>query len=221
MNLEVTAVERRDRFYTEFYKNGGWSYEYQKEMTFFQKYFKDKLKLQEGAKILELGCGLGYQAYVLADMGFEVVAIDTNEQAIIEANKLQSKARYICDSADNIGNYCSESTFDMIYVRGMSWYHYELDQFSENTGVDVREKTAHFFKFLKSSGLFFLQIATDFSGLIKNHVRYNKLTAYQNLFEKHGEIVYLSNWSDVTLKSQEQAERVGNNILIATQKPSL
>jgi len=214
------AAERRDRFYTEFYKNGGWSYEYQKELKFFQKYFKDKLHLPKGAAILELGCGLGYQAYVLADMGFDVVAMDANAQAIVEANKLQSKAHYICDSADNIGNYYGEATFDMIYVRGMSWYHYELDQLSESTGVDVREKTAYFFNYLKPGGLFFLQIATDFSGLIKNHVRYNKLTAYQNLFEKYGEIIHLTNWSDIALESQEQAERVKNNILICTQKPS-
>jgi SAM-dependent methyltransferase len=216
---EYFSARKEDEIdkYTAFYNSGGWSYETAKEQRFFQKWFQQKFKLKSNARILELGCGMGFQSAVLADMGFDVTGLDVCQAGITAAKQRKSKASFICDSADNLCYRFPKRHFDCIYVRGMSWFHYELDRISAETNVDIRQKTKMFFEYLKPKGLFFLQIATDFSGEIKNHVLYNRLDKYIDLFAPLGNIVHVSNWAGVELHSQEQAEQVKGNIIIVTQ----
>jgi ubiquinone/menaquinone biosynthesis C-methylase UbiE len=46
----------------------------------------------QNAKILDVGCGMGREAFNLYDMGFNIAAIDISEKAIIGAKKLASKS---------------------------------------------------------------------------------------------------------------------------------
>ena len=204
-------------YYTAFYNAGGWRYDHKQQQQFFSKWFQQKFKLRSNARILELGCGMGFQSAVLADMGFDVTGLDVCQAGITAAKQRKSKAKYICDSADNLCYRFPKKHFDLIYVRGMSWFHYELDRKSDHTGIDIRDKTKMFFEYLKPNGLFVLQIATDFSGTIQNTVLYNRFNKYIELFEPLGNIIHVSNWAGVELKNQEQAEQVKGNILIATQ----
>jgi 2-polyprenyl-3-methyl-5-hydroxy-6-metoxy-1,4-benzoquinol methylase len=44
--------------------------------------------LPEGAQILDVGCGMGREAFALTDMGFSVVGIDISEAAVEQVSKL-------------------------------------------------------------------------------------------------------------------------------------
>lgn len=46
------------------------------------------------AKILDVGCGLGREAFVLSDMGFRVTGIDISKEVIKQVNKLSEQKGY-------------------------------------------------------------------------------------------------------------------------------
>jgi len=209
-------TERTDH-YTRFYKSGGWQYEQKREVAFFTRLFGE-LNLHHGCRVLELGCGMGRQSAAMASMGYDVTGVEVCAEGVKSAEEQQTTARFICDSAGNIGDHFGGESFDVIYVRGMSWFHYELDGYSPRSGVDVRQKTKFFFEFLKPGGIFILQIATDFSGETKNGVLYNTLDKYIDLFSPLGTIIRQTNWAGVELTDQIQASKVGGNIIIATRK---
>ena len=107
----------------------------------------------------------------------------------------------------------------MIFCRGMSWFHRELHEACEVTGVNVSEKVPGFFRFIKPGGLFVLQISTDFSGRCPgNDVHNNRLSEFVRLFEPCGEIVHKSNWAGVEVTDDAQAAAVKGNLVIATKK---
>ena len=41
-----------------------------------------------GAKILDIGCGLGREAFALSDLGFDVVGIDISKEVISQVKQL-------------------------------------------------------------------------------------------------------------------------------------
>jgi len=206
--------------YDEKYANGGFRYNIKREVDFIQARIIEPFGLGAHSSVLELGCGNGLHSALIASHGPEVFGLDASSVGIQVAKDRQSQAQFICDTADNLSLYFEPDYFDLIFVRGMSWYHYELNQMSEKTGIDIREKTADFFEYLKPGGRFILQIATDFSGTYPPDkvIKYNTLTDYINLFEPLGEIVHVSNWRGTGLTSQAQAELVGGNVFIVTKK---
>jgi 2-polyprenyl-3-methyl-5-hydroxy-6-metoxy-1,4-benzoquinol methylase len=46
------------------------------------------------AKILDIGCGMGREAFALSDMGFSVVGIDISEEVIKQVVQLALNGRY-------------------------------------------------------------------------------------------------------------------------------
>ena len=47
-----------------------------------------------GAKILDIGCGLGREAFALADLGFDVVGIDISKEVISQVKQLSAEKGY-------------------------------------------------------------------------------------------------------------------------------
>lgn len=47
-----------------------------------------------GANILDVGCGMGREAFALADLGFSVTGIDISEEVIRQVKELASKTDY-------------------------------------------------------------------------------------------------------------------------------
>jgi ubiquinone/menaquinone biosynthesis C-methylase UbiE len=50
--------------------------------------------IPKGAKILDIGCGMGREAFALSDMGFSVVGIDISEEVIKQVVQLALKNYY-------------------------------------------------------------------------------------------------------------------------------
>ncbi|MGB4378475.1 MAG: class I SAM-dependent methyltransferase, partial [Limnochordia bacterium] len=50
--------------------------------------------LPKGAAILDIGCGMGREAFALSDLGFSVVGIDISQEAITQVTELAGEAGY-------------------------------------------------------------------------------------------------------------------------------
>ena len=50
--------------------------------------------LPSGAKILDIGCGLGREAFALADLGYDVVGIDISKEVISQVKQLSADKGY-------------------------------------------------------------------------------------------------------------------------------
>ncbi|WP_417386938.1 class I SAM-dependent methyltransferase [Gimesia sp.] len=208
-----------DDYYNRKYAEGDFHYNPDYEREWLQKHLVDRFYMRPGDTVLDLGCGKGLHASLLADLGFRVFGVEKTAEGVKGAKQRGSTAEFIQASAADLATYFDENYFDMIFCRGMSWFHRELHEVCSVTGVNVSEKIPEFFRFIKPGGLFVLQISTDFSG---NHpvrdTHNRRLSEFVRLFEPHGEIVHKSNWNGVEVTSDEQAAEVKGNLVIATRK---
>jgi cyclopropane fatty-acyl-phospholipid synthase-like methyltransferase len=211
----INALEEKES-YNRFYAQGGWSYSREQQEKFVIERIIKPLGLVRGSKILEIGCGMGIHSALLHQLGFKVTAVDVSNVGIQFAKTHVPGVTFHC--TDLAGFISEEPEYDVIYSRGMAWYHYELNTVNVH-GIDVPLQTTRLFQMLKTGGIFVLQISTDFSGTVaESGVYNNKLAEYTTFFERLGEIVLLTNWNGEALTNQAEASRLGRNILIATRK---
>lgn len=204
--------------YDTFYSQGGWNYSSWYEKRFLKRRIVRPLNLSYGLRLLELGCGMGIHSKLFSDLGFDVVGVDSSAAGIEHARRTYRGPQFLHLDGAMLSTVLAPASFDVVFIRGMSWYHYELNGVNKE-GVDVPARTAELFHFLKKSGLFVLQIQTDFSGrAAEDGVLQNRFDGYVGLFRRFGEVVYISDWSGNLLDDATAAQRSGNNIIIATRK---
>ncbi len=211
----IDAIEEREH-YNNFYVQGGWSYSREQQKEFLIEKIIKPLGLIAGSRVLEIGCGMGLHSALLGELGFKVTGVDVSDVGIQFARTQAPECEFHCM---DLAEFISEKPeYDVIYSRGMAWYHYELNV-PNCHGVDVPFQTDRLFKMLKPGGVFILQISTDFSGSVaESGVYNNKLDEYTTFFDRFGEIVLLTNWDGEPLTNQPEASRLGRNVLIATRK---
>lgn len=73
--------------------------------------------IKEGT-LLDLGCGPGYQAILLSNLGFTVTASDIAGSAIEKAKALDTKNNVTWVVDDILNTKLSENSFDIIFDRG-------------------------------------------------------------------------------------------------------
>ena len=194
--------------YDEKYAAGGYDYIPEREREALPRLVVEPAGWRRGAAILEIGCGIGLHAHLLHDAGFRVTAVDLSEVGIAEA-----KARYPGPSfvACDLAAYEPGASFGGIYCRGMSWYHYELDE-------GLRERTRRILGWLDPGGTFVLQIATDFSGAQPAGLAHNnRLDDYLRLFQPLGEIVNVSDWRGRPLPLPEGTEPPARGVVVVVR----
>ena len=206
------------RDYEAFYSQGGWDYDPELERAFLKERLIDPLGLKPGAKLLDLGCGIGLFAGLFHDWGFDVVGADQSPAGIAHAKAHYPGPEFLqCDAAEVVERFAPGS-FDVIFVRGMSWYHYELDGVNKH-GIDVPAWTRRFFELLVPGGIFILQIKTDFTGTKPAEGVYHcKVSEFVALFAPLGEIVLLTDWAGTALETDEDGLRSGKKVIIATRR---
>ena len=208
-----------DDFYNAKYSAGDFKYNPKFERVWLQNNIIEPLKLKHQDVVLDLGCGKGLHASLLSEAGLDVFGIEKTIAGVMGAKARGSRAVFIKDCASNLSTYFDLEYFDLIYCRGMSWFHRELHEHCDITGVNVSEKLPDLFKHIKSGGHFVLQITSDFSGSTpSNDVHNNRLSEFVRLFEPHGEIVRTVNWSGVPLENDEHAAVVKGNLVITVRK---
>ena len=198
--------------YDEKYRAGGWDYNEDRERERLKKTIVEPFGFRPGDRVLEVGCGMGLHSALLAEMGFDVVGVDLSAVGIEAARARNSKARFVCSPAFSAPSFIESESQDFIFARGLSCYHYDL------TDAETIRGTGALFDLLKPGAVFILQIKTDFSGRTEGGVLLNRLGAYYGLFERFGNVVSAANLAGVPLTSQEQAEAVGGDLIIGTQK---
>ncbi len=102
-------------------------YEDKKNVDEMVHWNKGKLKIWEQsvveiflprAKILDIGCGMGREAFALSDMGFSVVGIDISEEVINQVTQLSSQNGYDIPFAIYDGHTLpfENASFDVIII---------------------------------------------------------------------------------------------------------
>ena len=71
-----------------------------------------------GAKILDVGCGLGREAFALADLGFDVVGIDISKEVIAQVTQLAAEKGYTIPFLDYDGESLpfGDRSFDVVVI---------------------------------------------------------------------------------------------------------
>lgn len=197
-------------WYDTFYADGGWARNIQAEVQRLKSLLFDKIDLALGRHVIDIGCGMGVQAEAIRQIGYKVTGVDFSESGIAAAKRDFPQVSFVRNDAADL-DY-RDDHFDMVFLHGMSWYHYELD--------DVcLQRTKEFARMVKPGGYIALLIQTDFSGGRNpdSGVRFNKLSAYKRIFSQLGEIVLCTDWDGISLTDDKQA--VGKrNIVIVAQK---
>jgi len=213
------AQQGLTRDYEAFYADGGWKYDRDREFQFLKDRIIDPLGLQPGQKLLDFGCGMGLFAGLFHEHGFEVTAVDLSPEGIANGKANFPDVAYHNMDGNGVFDLVAPESLDVIFVRGMSWYHYELNSVNKH-GVDVPAKTRALFGLLKPGGHFILQIKTDFTGTRPAEGVYLlEVDEFVRHFEPLGDIRLVTDWAGTPLKTNEDGRASGKKIIIATQKP--
>ena len=70
------------------------------------------------ARILDIGCGLGREAFALSDLGYDVVGIDISKEVISQVKKLSIDKGYNISFYEYDGKHLdfSEGSFDVVLI---------------------------------------------------------------------------------------------------------
>lgn len=70
------------------------------------------------ARILDIGCGLGREAFALSDLGFEVVGIDISKEVISQVKQLSAEKGYKISFFEYDGEHLDfpDDSFDVVLI---------------------------------------------------------------------------------------------------------
>ncbi len=192
------------KFYNQFYSSEKrWIYNEEKERQILENYIIKPANWLRGDYLLEIGCGQGFHSNLLQSLGYQITGIDMSVSAIKTAQAESSGADFICG---DLSTFKPEKKYKGILCRGMSWFHYELND-------ELKKKLRHIFEWLESDGIFVLQIVTDFSGSRpEGKVHNNIVEQYLELFKGVGTLISITDWVGKKLKIGEK----GNMGVIVT-----
>lgn len=101
-------------------------------------YFNIGKVVKAGAKVLEVGCGLGFSTIYLQESGYKVTGIDNDteivEQARLNAGHFHSNARFEQADAFRLSKYHDQ--FDLVYSVGV------VEHFDHVVTVDLLKEQA-------------------------------------------------------------------------------
>ena len=71
-----------------------------------------------GAKILDIGCGLGREAFALSDMGYDVTGVDISKEVITQVKQLAAAKGYNIPFFDYDGKSLPfpDESFDVVLI---------------------------------------------------------------------------------------------------------
>lgn len=206
--------------YNDFYRQGGWrGRKVHAEQRQIENVIVRPTGWQEGDRLLELGCGNGQHANILHGLGFDVTAVDHSDVGISRAKARHPGPNFVCS---DVREFDPEEEFDGIYIRGLSFYHYELSGINKH-GIDALEETRNMFDWLRTGGVFVMQISSNFSGdRPERWIHHNKLSDYVGLFSQCGQVISTTDWNGRKLESDAEAQKYGggtrSGIVIMTRK---
>lgn len=101
----------------------------------------DVLKLKPGMRVLDLACGAGFQAMLLAEHGMTVHGIDITEKLIRHARNLEKKRGLSATfEIGDMRSFSVKQPFDRVVVLGMS-FGFGTDEENERTLAAIYRAT--------------------------------------------------------------------------------
>ena len=86
-----------------------------------KQYIQEFSKLIQGKRVLDLGCGPGHDAYIFADLGFEVTGIDYSREMIKRAQTLKksiNKPNFVVGDMRRLSKNFKPEMFDAVWAMG-------------------------------------------------------------------------------------------------------
>lgn len=195
------------RHYIPFYAAGGWRYDMEREVRWLRERLVEPLGLAPGLRVLDFGCGRGDQTEAWRRLGFAAVGVDRCPTGIEAAQERFPEGEYHCADAATWAPP-EDGRFDLLFIRGMSWYHYHL-------GGGLLERTREVCRRVlrprEPGPLVALCIKTDFSGRRdETTVIHNHLITYLQFFCRLGDVVLCTDWRgrDLLLDGCRGAENI-------------
>jgi SAM-dependent methyltransferase len=204
--------------YDSFYARGGWHYDESSEKKLLQERLVNPLALCAGARVLEIGCGIGLHSFLLHTLGFNVVGIDSSSVGIERAQRYP-EVRFLSIDAQEFLDDCSPASFDVVFSRGMSWFHYEFEPKTNSQGRDMHQTMTAIMRAIIPGGVFVLQICTDFTGDYDHSgARNHTWTQSTEFFSKYGTLVLCTDWNGIPLESESDAGLTKSGLIIAVRR---
>ena len=201
-------------------KNYGWKNAEAVEsyLYIFPKIIQLLPKSKSKLLILDAGCGNGYLASQLANMGHEVYGIDVDRDGIeIARNHFDNVHFYVCSVYDDLTQF--EKKFDVIISTEVIEHLYSPQLFLNNL-----------YKILIPGG--YLIISTPYHGYIKNlllsltnkwdqHFTVNREGGHIKFFSKHTITIELENtgFINIQFKGAGRLFYLWKSMVIRAQKP--
>jgi SAM-dependent methyltransferase len=216
---ELDAVHKRpDESYDNFYRRGGWWYEWDEELLFLVFRILKPLRLAPGCELLELGCGMGLHAALWHHLGMRVTAIDRSAAAIAHAEQHYPGPTFMLGDAHDYLRHASSGAFHLVFARGMSWFHHGLRSHDDDALADVPAEMRGVMRALRPGGYFVLQIRTDFSGrLDETGIRHHTFEDLRDLLAGAGTLVMLTDWNGLPLTDSQTAKWSAGNAVAAVR----
>jgi SAM-dependent methyltransferase len=215
---DIGPNKPREQSYDEFYRHGGWTYDTGEELLFLVYRVLQPLGLRAGGRVLDLGCGRGLHAALWHQLGFSVHAVDSSSVAIARAMAEQQGPTFECADARDVLSGMSDGVWDVVFARGLSWFHHWLGPGPNTDGVDVRREMREIMRVLQQEGTFVLQVRTDFSGRIDpTGIRHHTYAEIMELLSAAGEVALFTDWCGMPITNADIARRSGRNALCAVR----
>jgi len=207
--------------YDVFYARGGWQYDRDEELLFLVCRILQPLRLRPGFKLLELGCGMGFHAGLLHQLGFRVTALDSSASAIQHAQTCSPGPHFINIDAHEFLATAPSDRFDVVFARGMSWFHHDLTGLQAGS-ANVPEEMRAIFRTLRPGGCFLLQLRTDFSGNVDSTtgIIHHTWSDMVRFLRAYGRLLLLTDWQGLPLCDEQTARHYAGNVLAAVERNS-
>ncbi|NQE46661.1 Ubiquinone/menaquinone biosynthesis C-methyltransferase UbiE [ANME-1 cluster archaeon GoMg2] len=108
-------------WYDNFYKQSDFKHRSEKQEYAYIKMLIKKLRIKEGAKVLDLGCGTGFYTHILDLAGMDVIGLDYSKEGVYKANETFKELEFVIADANRIP--FKYNTFDLIFVKGLSLFN--------------------------------------------------------------------------------------------------
>lgn len=131
----VSAAGYLDYDYDRFYASTDFDYVERVEAAFLRTVLCSLLRLPAGSSIVDVGCGTGFDTWLMDRMGYRAVGVDISRVAIEKAQRRTGSARFVqadaLTAAEQIGR-----EFDLAYCSGFMAFNW-VSSLQEPTAVET------------------------------------------------------------------------------------
>jgi SAM-dependent methyltransferase len=131
----VSAGGYLDYDYDRFYASTDFDYVERVEAAFLRSVLVGRLRLPTGARIVDLGCGTGFDTWLMDRMGYSAVGVDVSKVAIEKAMRRSGGATFVQADALAGGERIGRD-FDLAYCSGFMAFNW-VSSLEEQKAVET------------------------------------------------------------------------------------